>query len=427
MSKVQKSHLTKQVRAAERSKTKSRPNTVSIMFWVRKSEAKAKTVSVIVRLTHNKISRNYSTGIICNRAEFDKETLSIKYNPATTLVLQDLRAKLNATIAEFKLTARPINLKAIWQVANGQMLNSDTPNLESCLKLFFELTKERFKAGECGKHVIQKVAKWNTCIKGFAQVQYGKNAELDDITPADAKRFQLYLKNEHSYSHNVASHIVQHFKRVLNYALENEWINRNPFMNYRKKLEKIKGEILTESEMEEMQSFTIFAPILDHIRQAFLFQCYTGLSYAELLRVSTANILLDEKTGNEYIKINRKKTNVESIVPINHEARRIIDLFKDHPARISKGVLLPIISNQKYNNYLKQLAGVMGMTKRLTSHVARRTAATYYLTKGVPMESVSAMMGHTNTLTTQTHYTVTRPERIINDFKNNDIKLSDAG
>lgn len=427
MSKVRKSHLTNDVRKAERDKLKVKRNTLYPSFWARKSEVKTKKdVSINLKLTYNCKVKNYSTGVICKRGDFDKTTLTVAGNPAATLMLRDLQSKVNATYAELKLTGRPIDLEVIWKVANGQNLSANIPNVFGCLTLFLEQIQTQYKTGEFTLTVVEKITTWNERIKAYVAKYYGNGAQLDDITPADAKRFLLYLKSEHEFSHNYAAGIVQHFKRVLNYAVENEFITRNPLMNYRRKLDKIKGEILTESEMDAIRNFELFAPTLDHIRHAFIFQFNVGLSYAELLRVTVNDILKDEKTGMEYIKINRQKTDVPSIVPLSHEASRIIALFNDHPQRIKKGLLIPIISNQKYNNYLKQLAGVMGLKKRLTSHVARRTAATYYLTKGVPMESVSAMLGHTNTVTTQKHYAVTRAERVINDFMNNNIKITKA-
>lgn len=429
MAKVHKSYLTADVRRAERTPIKSTPNVLFISLWSRKSESRKKAIQkkkVIIRLTYRKEQLNFSTGVECMPNELDREKFAIKNNQVATLMLQDLKAKLQSAFAEMRLTGRKIDLRAIWQVANGQALNANTPTVSVCLDMFFDQIKTQYQAGEFTRTVVEKVITWNQRIKDYITGRYGPGAELDHVAPADAKRFMLYLKTEHQFSHNYAAGIVQHFKRVLNYAVENEWIIRNPFMNYRRKLEKIRGEILTESEMNAIQGFELFAPTLDHIRQAFLFQCYTGLSYAELVRVTTAEILNDEKTGRQFIFIHRQKTGVPSLVPLNEEAYKIICLFDNHPLRIKKGLLVPIISNQKYNQYLKQLAGVMNLKKRLTSHCARRTAATLYLNKGAAVESVSAMLGHTNTVTTQRSYAIINPERVINDFLNSNIKIRKA-
>lgn len=427
MAKVHKSHLTRLIIVAERNKAKIERNTLYTSFWLRKSGAERKnSFSVIFKMTYNTKVKQYATGLICQREDFDKPTLTIKNNPVGTLLLKDLLHKANAAYAELKLTGRPIDLAVIWKLSNGQTLNTHIPNVSNCLHLFLAQIEEQHKTGEIGKSVVEKVGKWNKRTNDFLSKRYGQNATLDDILPADAKGFFLYLKSDCELSHNYAAGVVQHLKRVLNFAVENEWIVRNPLMNYRRKLQKIKGEILTESEMEAIQNFEIFAPVLDHIRHAFLFQCYTGLGYADLKRVTVSDILRDDITGEEYIKLSRQKSKETSLIPLHYEAQKIIKLFKNHPLRLQKGVLVPIVSNQKYNAYLKQLAGIMGTTKHLTTHVARRTAGTYYLNKGMQIESVSAMLGHTNTVTTQKHYTITRPERIIKDFLKNDLQTRKA-
>ena len=419
MSKVQKSHYTAHVKRAERNTQKVQRNTLCVAFWERKSEAKGSNqVSIMFKLTYNGKVKTWATGVICKRGKLNKEAVKIEGDPVASLILQDLKHKAMATYAEMKLTGRPISLTAVWQVVNGHTLNLNPPSVAGCLQLFYEQLQIQVQTGEVTKSVTNKGRSWNGRITEYVTRHYSTNAQLDDIVPADAKRFLSWLKLTHKFSHDYAEKVVQHFKRVLNYAVENEWIMRNPFLNYRIKRTKKMGEILTEKEMQLITNFNLFAPALDHIRHAFLFQCYTGLSYAELVRVTLNDILKDEKTGKEFIKIERQKTGVPSLVPIHPEAQRIINLFDEHPLRKTQGLLVPILSNQKYNNYLKQLAGVCGITKRITSHVARRTAATYYLNKGMSDVSVSAMLGHTNTAMTRKHYAVTRPERVIRDFNN---------
>jgi site-specific recombinase XerD len=416
------------MKVTERHAIKIRPNTLYIRFWERKSEnpQKPNTANITCKLTYSQKVKNYAVGIPCTIGDLDPDTLTIQNNPVGTLVIKNLHAALQSAFAEMKLTGRKIDTRAIWQVANGLTLNVNLPTVADCLTLFLDQITLQHTTGEIGKSVVEKVTKWNARILEYITNRHGQNAQLDTITPAEAKNFYLWLKNDCMYSVNYSAYIVQHLKRVLNYAVENEWITRNPFLNYRRKLEKTKGDILTEDEIDTIRTLDLFAPALDHIRKAFIFQAMTGLSYAELVRVTTDHIIIDEKTGAEYIKIHRKKTDVPSIVPLNLEARIIIDQFQDHPMRIKKKLLVPIISNQRYNNYLKQLAGLTGIKKRLTSHCARRTAATYYLTKGVPMESISAMLGHTNITTTQESYATTRPQRVIEDFQKNNIKISKA-
>lgn len=432
MTKIKKSRITKQIRHATRQTKVINKNTLHVSFWQRKSTAKAQTksCSVICRLTHNTLTKHYSTGIVCERKDFDPQTLTVSGQPLATLLLRDISAKAQATFADLRLTERPVSLSIIWSVANGHIHNLQIPSLLGCLNAYFEQDQDRFKVGEIQKSVLDKTKRWNTCIANYSHSLYGKSTRIDDINPADAKRFKLHIMARFDFGNNYAANVTLHFKRVLNYAVENEWIERNPFMGYRRKLEHVKGDILTENEFDLIRNFEIFAPAVDLTRIVFCFQCYTGLSYSELTKVNISDIMKDAATGAEYIKVCRgktaKSTGAESIIPLNFEAKRIIQLFDNQSQRLQNGVLIPVLSNQKYNSYLKQLAGITNIKKRFTSHMARRTAATYYLTKGVPLESVSAMLGHANTAMTQKYYAVTRPQRVIEDFTKNGIEIYKA-
>lgn len=373
--------------------------------------------TIYVKLKYKKRVYSISTGIQCTYDLYDSTTWTVKEDPEATMQLLDLKAKLNATVSDFRLTNRPIDLDLIWRVANGESLEDTTPGLSGCLDIFLDFQKQRLEAGEIQKNRLFKLTGWHRRIREFATYRFGKKSvQLDDIVAADAHSFLLWLKNSCKYEHNSASPIVFHFKSIMDFALENEWVGRNPFMNFKKKLEKKAIIHLTEKEVERLRNHDLFSPVMDHIRRVFLFQCMTGLGYADVIALTVRDILQDEKTGYEYIRIKRKKTGVESIIPLTDDARQIIDSFIDHPARELYGTLIPLISNQKYNNYLKQLAGVVGIQKRLTTHVARRTAASLYVNKGMSMDSVAKMLGHTNAKTTRDAYAQINPERVIRDL-----------
>ena len=416
MSKMKNSIYSTAARKAERGKPeKVRATRFCILFWQRKI-GKHDLVTINVRLTYGRMNKNVSTGVRCRRGELDAALQTTPNNPDADRLLTELRNRLNATYSDFRVTGRPIDVDLIWKVAAGVLPSASDHTIASCLGSFQAQLELECELGEISLSTFKKTQTWHKRLTAFSIDAYGSYGNLDDVVPADAKRLLLWLKKEYGYTHNVATMIVAHFKRVLNYALENEWITRNPFMNYRRKFEKLKTERLTEAEVDLIRDAEIFAPAVEHIRRAFVFQCYTGLSYAELCKVNVNNLLVDKRTGAEYIKIDRTKTGVESNIPLAVEARKIIDSFSEHPRRKQFGLLIPTISNQKYNVHLKQLAGLVGLDKRLTSHVARRTAATIYLKKGAPLESVSAMLGHSSTQMTQKHYTVMDSERVVKDF-----------
>ena len=161
---------------------------------------------------------------------------------------------------------------------------------------------------------------------------------------------------------------------------------------------------------------------MQHVRDIFVFCCYTGLSYADVTKLSRDNI--EVGIDNRFwIKIRRQKTNTLSSIPILPKALEILESYRNYPTCESNGLMLPILSNQKMNSYLKEIADLCGITKELTFHIARHTfATTITLSNGVPIETVSKMLGHLDIRTTQ-HYAKLLDNRISKDMENLIAKL----
>ena len=174
-------------------------------------------------------------------------------------------------------------------------------------------------------------------------------------------------------------------------------------------------EFLTEHEINEIATKKFSSERLEQIRDVFLFCCYTGLAFADVekLKPSEIGIGID---GSKWIFTNRQKTDTLSRIPLLSIAIDILEKYKDHPACITSNKVLPVLSNQKYNEYLKEIANICGINKKMTSHTERHTfATTITLSNGVPMESVSKMLGHKNIKTTQ-HYAKVLDKKISDDM-----------
>jgi len=178
-------------------------------------------------------------------------------------------------------------------------------------------------------------------------------------------------------------------------------MNLDPYLNFKGKFKKVDKAILTRTELDLMARKEFASDRLAQVRDTFLFCCFTGLAYTDVQKLEKSQIARGID-GEQWIFIQRTKTNVKSHIPLLSEALKIIDRYKDHPLCESRGLVLPVPSNQKMNDYLKEIAVICGINKVLTSHVARHTfATTITLQNGVPIESVSKMLGHTNIRTTQ--------------------------
>ena len=160
---------------------------------------------------------------------------------------------------------------------------------------------------------------------------------------------------------------------------------------------------LSEDKIKRMTDKVFATDRLAQVRDVFLFCCFTGLAYADVKKLRRTEIKKGID-GDQWIFTNRKKTDSRSAIPLLPAAQKLIDLYKDHPLCINKDMVLPVLSNQKMNDYLKEIAAVCEINKTLTSHIARHTfATTITLSNGVPIESVSKMLGHSSLKQTQ-HY-----------------------
>lgn len=188
---------------------------------------------------------------------------------------------------------------------------------------------------------------------------------------------------------------------MINMAIALEWLNKDPFIKFKAKLEKREREFLTQIELEFIEDYESKISRLDLVKDLFLFSCYTGIAYVDIMELTNKNILKGID-GNLWIETTRVKTKTTVRLPLLEVPETILSKYKTDIRAIAIDKLFPKISNQKLNSYLKEIADLCGIKKNLTFHMARHTfATTVTLTNGVPIESVSKMLGHTKLTTTQ--------------------------
>ena len=226
---------------------------------------------------------------------------------------------------------------------------------------------------------------------------------------------EYYLKTERSCSHNTAIKYITNFKKIIRIAYANDWINKDPFFNWKAKLKVVDREFLSKEEIQEMIKKELHTKRLDQVKDIFIFCCYTGLAYADVKKLSKDDVVIGID-GERWIKTKRAKTDIRSNIPILPTAEAIIEKYKEDMDIINGDKLLPVLSNQKMNAYLKEIADLCGISKNLTFHLARHTfATTITLTNGVPLESVSKMLGHKSLRTTQ-HYAKILDRKVSDDM-----------
>ena len=227
------------------------------------------------------------------------------------------------------------------------------------------------------------------------------NKPLKQVTNADILGFKSYLQKEIRLGHNTLCGYMSRAKSIFIHALDNNLIEQNPFRNIRMRKEEVEITPLTKEELERIRLKDFGFNRLNQVRDCFVFAANTAMAYADLASISTDDIR--EQDGVYYIKKNRVKTGIEYVIPLNEVALEILQRYDYH---------LPVLSNQRYNAYLKEIADICKISKRLTTHLARHTAATLMLNSGISMDVVAKILGHSNTTMTS-HYAKMMDRTII--------------
>jgi site-specific recombinase XerD len=236
-----------------------------------------------------------------------------------------------------------------------------------------------------------------------------KKYSLSDIPFAEINHmfisdFETFLMVDCKCQANTTAKFMQFFKRIILIAKNNGWMLHDPFSNYKIRLKKVDRGYLTKEELECIAKKKIDIPRLEYVRDIFVFSCFTGLAYIDVYNLKESNIRTSFD-GKLWIMTKRQKTEVNSNIPLLDVPRMILEKYK---GKLPEGKLLPISSNQKMNAYLKEIGDLCEIKKSLTFHLARHTfATTITLSQGVPIETVSKMLGHTNIKTTQIYARIT--------------------
>lgn len=276
---------------------------------------------------------------------------------------------------------------------------------------------KRVKSGERSAASLQKYRRSAELLKNFIRKTYGvSNIDIDKINSAFIYNLETYLKFESEFKgvvgikNNSVVKYFKNFKTICNYGIKMELIDKNPFNVYNGKLKVKDATFLSTEELNLIESKTFAVDRLEKVKNMFLFSCYTGYAPIDACNLTSSNLIQDSN-GQYWIKTDRAKTGIRANVPVLPPTQKIIDKYKD-----SETGLIPKLSNQKMNAYLKEIADLCGIEKKLTWYVARHTfATTVTLGNGIKIENVSSMMGHTNIKQTQ-HYAKVLDSSVMDDM-----------
>lgn len=252
--------------------------------------------------------------------------------------------------------------------------------------------------------------------KSFIHWKYKKDdfsiQKLDHEFISD---YAFWLKTVRDCGHNTTVKYLANFKKIVLICVKNGWISRDPFINFKMSKKEVIRTFLSKNEIETIFKKNFVSERVSLVRDIFLFSCFTGLAYIDVKQLRKHEILIGVD-GRQWIISARQKTGSPTKIPLHPLALKLVLKYKAHPKCLQKGTVFPVLSNQKMNSYLKEIADVCGIQKELTFHIARHTfATTVTLSNGVPIETVSKLLGHSSIKQTQ-HYAKIVDTKISQDM-----------
>lgn len=391
-------------------------NLLSVLFYIRRNKiTKQGKVPIYMRVTYDGKRAEISTMRKVELTRWNSNgNLVIGHSSEAKLINRNLdimRNRVHEIHQRLLDTKEDITVMAIKNIYLGK---TDSP--KSILEMFAEHNSrmEKLIGKEFSFRTLQRYKTTKKHLAAFISSSYQiEDFPVKDIDVKFINSFIYYLKTKLDHSHNSALKYLSYLKKIVRVAFSNGWMEKDPFYNFKLKTELIDREFLTKEEIVKIVEKNFSTPRIEIVRDVFLFSCNTGLAYADVEKLNADNIVKGID-GSLWIKIKRTKTKSMSSIPLLPIAQKLIEKYKG--VENSKGTLFPVYSNQRINSYLKEIAERCDIKKNLTFHMARHTfATTVTLTNGVPIESVSKMLGHRSLKTTQ-HYAKIIDEKLSEDM-----------
>ena len=353
-------------------------STFSLLFYIKKSALKSDgTVPIMARITLNGEIVQFSVKCWVFPDEWNPRAQRVNGKTANAVKLNNLLDNFRARIfnnyreisdKEVTVTAEKVKNAFLGLKTNQltllQLFDKHIEDLKT--KIGKELTRVSFLRYVCVRNRLDL----------FLQNKYNiSDIDLREINFSFICDFEIFLKSNYPCGHNAAIKLIRHLRTIILIARNNGWIHADPFANYKFSLEKYDREYLTQKELETIMNKTFSIKRLEHVRDIFIFSCFSGLAYVDVKNLCNENIRTSFD-GNLWIIGKRHKTDVSFTIPLLNVPKMILEKYK---RILPVGELLPVISNQKMNAYLKEITEICGIDKHLTFHAGRHTDFSYPL------------------------------------------------
>jgi len=392
--------------------------TFSILFFVKRTRVlKNGALPIYVRITINGNRAEFVIQMSIEENLWDNVRGCAKGNSKQSKEVNDYLDFVKSKLREFKVYMEEHNEPLTSFGLRDKFMGVDNKS-KTILEIFQEhndkctgLVNVDFAPGTVERYI--------TCrkhVEDFIKLKYKRaDLSLHEITPMFMDDFEYYLKTVRKCCNNTTIKYIKNFKKIIRIALANGWMKSDPFVNIKYHLDDVDLAYLTEDELNTLMKKQFRVERLQQVKDVYLFCCFTGLAFIDVKNLLYEDI--EEKNGMLWIKKKRQKTKNWCNVPLLAPAVNIMNKYKDNAICLKTGLVLPVMSNQKMNAYLKEIADLCEINKNLSTHTARHTfATTVTLANQVSMEVVSKMLGHTSINMTKKY------ARVVDDLINRDMQ-----
>ncbi len=399
------------------------------LFYLKKAKANAQgLVPIFQRITVNGKRIDRSTGKFIDQSKWSSEGTRLKgsFDEARTInsYLDSLIANNAAT--EKMMLAKDLEINA---ESFKNHLSGKTGKIRTIVPTFQQHNQKIKSLIEVGEYAPGTLQRYEISLKhtvDFIMWKYSiSNINVKKIDTAFVADCDFYLRTVRKCDNNTTVKYLKNFQNIIKICLKNRWITKDPFTHYEERTRIVERSYLSGDQIKTIYGKSLFSDRLKYVRDVYIFCCFTGLAYIDVKQLSADHIGIDIN-GQRWIFKNRQKTESACKIPLLQIPLEILEKYAANAKCVSENRLLPVLSNQKMNSYLKEIADLCGIGIELTFHTARHTfATTVTLTNGVPIESVSKMLGHKNIQTTQ-HFAKILDKKVSEDMMQLRLKINNA-
>lgn len=379
---------------------------LSLLFYLKKPKSYEEgPMPIYLRITIDNDVKELCTSRKCDPKIWDKKAGRVKGKNEEA---RELNSHLNTfTLKTFEARQLLIEERnAVSALAIKNLLTGKKEVSKTVMEAFSHHNNQMkaLVGNEFAPGTLQRYKTSLQHTQSFIRWKYGvEDLNLHQLNFEFVSDYEFWLKSVRNCGHNSTIKYIANFRKIVNRCIKNGWLSKDPFAGFKMAKREVERCALTTTELQAIKDKAFNMERLAIVRDIFVFCCYTGLAYADIKKLNRCEIGVGID-GENWIFTSRQKTETSSRIPLLPTTLELIEKYKEHPQCLQNGRLLPVLSNQKMNSYLKEIADACGIYKNFTFHIARHTfATTVTLSNGVPIETVSKMLGHKNLRTTQ-HY-----------------------